>query len=452
MQVVILGAGTVGSSIAELLCQHRHTVTMVDRDPEVIEEVDSQLDVGVVIGSASQSSVLFQAGVLSADLCLAVTGNDECNMVAASMAKAMGVKRVASRVYAPIFRDLSTFDYQDHFHIDRLLSIEHLSAMELATRIRETGAMMIENFARGELEIQSVLITRESSATGKPLSELKLPPEVRIGSINREGNITIAVADDRVIPGDRITLVGTRDDVEDVKKLFHTQSARKQSVVIAGGGETGYHLALVLENRSYKVTVMESERHRCDFLAAHLQRSTVVHADACRRLDLEEERIGEADVFIACTGDDENNIMACVEAQVLGTEKLMAIINRPDYANVVGKLGIDEAVSPREVVARQVLGLLNTGPIVFRNTHLLGGGIEVLELEVFEGSPITQAPLKDVELPDHCLIAAVIRDNYVQVPSANFQIRAYDTVISLVHGSAVAELIQAFDRAEDVVA
>ena len=151
MRILTLGAGTVGTWIADLLCRYRHDVTVVDTDPENVRRINNDLDVRAIQGSASQSSVLFQAGVMGCDICLAVTGIDEVNLVAASMAKAMGVKRSVARVYAPVFRDLSTFDYQRHFGIDRLLSLEHLTAMELARAIRNPESITLEHFARGQL-------------------------------------------------------------------------------------------------------------------------------------------------------------------------------------------------------------------------------------------------------------------------------------------------------------
>ena len=166
MRVVTLGAGTVGTWIADLLCQHRHSVTVVDTDPEHIKRINTELDVRAITGSASRSSVLFQAEIIGCDLCLAVTGNDEVNLVAASMAKAMGARRSIARVYAPVFRDLSTFDYQRHFGIDRMLSLEHLSAMELARGIRNPGSVALENFARGGLEVQELVIAKPTPAGG----------------------------------------------------------------------------------------------------------------------------------------------------------------------------------------------------------------------------------------------------------------------------------------------
>lgn len=445
MRIVVLGAGTVGTSIAGMLCRHRHSVTVVDRDPAHTRRVNDELDVRTVTGSAAESSVLFQADMLSADLCLAVTGSDEVNMVSASTAKAMGSNRALARVYAPVFLDLSTFDYQRHFGIDRLLSLEHLSAMELARGIRNPGSLAVESFARGILEMQELAIVEATSAVGVPLKDLKLPKGVRIGSINRRGKISIAGAEDKVAVGDRITLIGSREDIDDVKELFEIEPPKKQSVVIAGGGETGYHLARVLEGRRYSVVLMDNDLPRCEFLASHLKSATVVNADAQRRVSLEEERVGSSDVFVACTGDDEDNIMACVEARELGAKTIIAIVGRPDYANVVEKLGIDHAVSPRKVVAKQIMGFLNTGAVISRAPLSVGGGIEILEIEVLPGALAAEKILADVKLPPQCLIAAVLRESYVQVPGADDRLTPGDTVVALVETSAVGNALKVFD-------
>lgn len=448
MKILVLGGGIIGSSIAEVLCQQRHKVTIVEKDPDIAAQIDAELDVNVVVGSASESSILFQAGATATDLCLALTGNDECNIVAASMAREMGATRVAARVYGRIFRDLSTFDYQNHFRITRLLSTEHLTAMEFARRIRDSSAVTIEYFARGQLEMQDVVIMRPSQATSKKLSELQLPPEVRIGSINRNGQTTIPTAGDTVEVGDRISLLGEADDLEKVKKMFFIQSFKKQNVIIAGGGEVGQQVAHVLSHRRYSVTIMDSNRSQCENLAQQNQEMTIVHANALRRADLEKEGIGEADIFIACTGNDEDNIMACIEAEALGAKKRMAVVTRSDYANVIGRLGIDEIISPRTVVAKQVMGLLNTGPVVFRNASLLGGGIEILELEVLRDAPVTQGSLSEVTLPAKTLLAAVLRDGYVYLPNAKSVFRPGDTVVALAQSDAIASLVTAFTSAK----
>jgi trk system potassium uptake protein TrkA len=444
MRIVVLGGGTVGTSIADLLCRNRHSVTVVDSNPAPARRINNELDVRVVTGSASQSSVLFQADVLGSDVCLAVTGDDEVNIVGASMAKAMGSRRAIARVYAPVFRDLSTFDYHRHFNIDRMLSLEQLSAMEFARGIRNPGSVLLENFVRGELEVQEVVIHEKTEAVGVPLKELQLPKQVRVGSICRNEKIWIAGAEDAIELEDRVTFIGRCEDVESVKDSIQKGHASKQGVVIAGGGETGYHLARTLETEDYAVVLMEESADRCEYLANHLAKTTVVKADATRRIVLEEERVGTADYFVACTGEDENNIMAGVEAREIGAKHIMAVVDRPDYANVVNKLGIDLAVSPREVMAKQVLSFLNSGPVLSRMS-LTGGSIGVYEIEVLEGALATEHVLANVPFPQGCLIAAVLQADYVRVPGADDRLSPGEVVVALIDDSAVDGALAQFN-------
>ncbi len=444
MRIVVLGAGTVGTWIADLLCQHRHSVTVVDVDPEHTGRINEDLDVRAVTGSASECSVLFQADVLGSDICLAVTGVDEVNLVAASMAKAMGARRSIARVFGPVFRDRSTFDYERHFRVDRLLSLEHLSALELARGIRDPGSLAVELLADGKLQVLEINLRTTTSAIGPPLKDLALPSGVRIGTIYRGDKIWIARAEDQLQLDDRITLIGRREDIDKIKDRFQRKADSRQSVFIAGGGETGYHLASSLTDRRYSVTLMETDTHRCEFLANSLPHITVVQADATRRAVLEEERVGQADVFAACTGDDENNIMACVEAKELGTKRIMAIVQRPDYANIVGKLGIDLAVSPRDVMAKQILGFLNLGPVISR-IPLPGERIGVYELEVNEGAPATRFELSSLQLPPACLLVAVMRHDFVRVPGANDRLQPGDHVITLVEEAAADAMLEWFE-------
>ncbi len=443
MRVLTLGAGTVGTWIAELLCRYRHDVTVVDTDAENVRRLNNDLDVRAIQGSASHASVLFQAGVMGCDICLAVTGYDEVNIVAASMSKAMGVQRSVARVYAPVFRDLSTFDYQRHFGIDRLLSLEHLTAMELARAIRNPESITLEHFARGQLEVAEFEVTRDSNLLGKPLKEMALSPGVRLGTLKRNRKTWIASANDSIQKGDWVSLMGKPEEVEEVKKSFTQGSPRRQFVVIAGGGETGFHLARALDGERHKVLLLESDPVRCDYLASHLSRATVLCCDATRKMTLEEERVGGCDYFVACTGNDENNIMAGLEAKELGATKIMAIVGRPDYAGIISRLGIDNAVSERDAMARQILGLLTEGPVLSQ-LQLPSSDVFVLELEAAADSPVTKASLAEVQLPEGVLVAAVLQEDFVRVPSARDCLQAGNTALVLAPQRQITKVASAF--------
>jgi trk system potassium uptake protein TrkA len=433
MRVLTLGAGTVGRWVADMLCRRGHSVTVVDTDPEHVRRINSELDVRAIVGSASRSTVLFQADVCAADMCLAVTGDDEVNIVAASMAKALGARRSMARVYAPAFRDLSTFDYQQHFNIDSLLSLEQLSAFELARAIRNPDAIPLEHFARGQLEVYELEVAEKSPSAGYKLRDLKIPGNIRIGSIAREGRMWIASGEDELHGGDRVSLIGTPEAVAKARTMFISgkEKIAKQTVMIAGGGETGYHLADSLSRRDFRIVMLDRDADRCDQLAKQLPQVTIVHANANRRSVLEDEGGGTVDYFVACTGSDESNIMAGVEARELGAARVMCIVGRPDYANVVGKLGIDLAVSERDVTARQILGYLNEGAIISQS-RLPNGAIGIYELEVSADTRVTQASLAELPLAGRCLIAAIQRDGFVRVPQADDRLNAGDVVVALI--------------------
>jgi len=446
MRVLTLGAGTVGRWVADMLCRRGHSVTVVDVDPNNVRRVNSELDVRAIEGSASQSTVLFQADVCAADICLAVTGDDEVNIVAASMAKALGARRSIARVYAPALRDLNTFDYQKHFNIDSLLSLEQLSAFELARVIRNPDAIPLEHFARGRLEVYEMEVQAQSEAAGSKLRDLPLANSVRIGSIARENRMWIASGEDELQAGDRVSLIGLPEAVKKARHRFGGIAEKRgyQRVMIAGGGETGYHLAGALSQHEYRIVVLERDHDRCRQIAKLLPSVTVVHANANRRSVLEDEGAGTVDFFVACSGNDESNIMACVEARELGAARVMSIVGRPDYANVVAKLGIDHAVSERDVVARQILGFLNEGAVISKS-RLPNGAIGVYELEVLADARVTTASLAQLPLAGRCLISAIQRDGFVRVPTADDQLKAGDIVVALIDQNHTEECLTLFN-------
>ncbi len=443
MNTVVFGAGTVGTSIAGLLCANGHSVSLVDASASALQAVEEQLDVRTVRGSACDSITLFQAGVQSADLVLAVTSTDEINLVGASLAKAMGAQRSVARAFNPAYLDSSTFDYRRHFGIDRLLSLERLTALELAKAIRMPSLFAVENFARGGIEVQEIAVQKGSRALGVPLKDLSLPQGVRIGLISSPDRCIIAGANDVIQVEDHVTLIGTQEEIEKTRHdFFETRHPPRQNVIIAGGGEIGFNLASMLQKGRFNVILMEADADRCHFLAERLHETTVLHADATRQAEMQEARVGKADVFVAATGHDEDNIVCGVEARELGCDRILSIVRRPDYANVLEKVGIDTAVSPREVTAREVLGMLQGG-VIIGGSKVSGGDAEVWEVEILKGAPIAETPLRDVALPG-ALIAAIVREDFVKVPGADDQLRPGDTAVVLVHRNSITDTLALF--------
>ena len=446
MNIVVLGAGRVGASIAGELSQHEHNVTVVDQTAALTQKLNDELDVRVVTGNAAQSSVLFQAGVPSADVCFAMTGSDEINILAASMAKAMGVRRCIARIYSPVFRDLSTFDYASHFGIDRILSLEHLTAIELARSIRDPNAVMVEQFSRGALDSLQHTIEGESKITNRPLKEVRLPAEIRIGTIQREGRMWIATGEDQLQVDDTVTVFFLPEELKAVRKMFQISVGQKKRIVIGGGGEIGFHLARTLEKEQYSVMIFEKDPLRCETLVSHLDKAVVVNANASNRDDLLEHRVSNADFFVACTGEDDKNMMECVEAKEQGVDQTLSVIGKRDYINLAKKLGIDHIVSQRSVLARKILAFLTEGAEISR-TKLPGGLINVIEVEVLPEAPITRAILAETDLPARCLLVAVIQQETVRLPGGHTKLQSGDVAVLLVEEDVQDEALAYFHRA-----
>ena len=444
MNIVVLGAGRVGTSIADELSQHEHNVTVVDQNATLTQKLNDELDVRVVTGNAVQSSVLFQAGTPSADICLAMTGNDEINILAASMAKAMGVRRCVARIYAPVFRDLSTFDYASHFNIDRILSLEQLTAMELARSIRDPSAMMVEQFSGGDLDSLQHTFASESKLTNRPLREVRLPAEIRIGTIQREGRMWIATSEDQLQVGDTVTVFFLPEELKKVRKMFQISVGHNKRIVIGGGGEIGFHLARTLEKEQFSVMLFEKDPERCETLVSHLKKTVVVNANASSRDDLMEHRVCNADFFVACTGEDDTNMMQCVEAKEQGVDKILTVIGKRDYLNLASKLGIDHIVSQRSVIDHHVLAFLTEGAEISR-TKLSGGLINVIEVEVLPNAPITNAILAETDLPARCLLVAIIQQDTVRLPGGHTKLVAGDVAVLLVEEDVEDEALAYFN-------
>ena len=444
MHITILGGGTVGRAIAETLCNGYHSITVVEKDYQRANKLND-LDVQVVVGSATDPGMLFSAGVSNSDLCLAVTGTEEVNIVAASIAKAYGAKRTLARIYSPSINNLNFFNYQAHFNIDRLVSLEQLTALELVRLTRRSQSQVLDLVSQGELELQEFQIDEKSPVIGITLRELRLPSKVRVALLKRNGIAHLMTANDSFEQGDVISLTGTAEDIIMAsKKYFNAKTPPKERILIMGGGETGFYIAQALEHSNFDITIFECDSARCDFLASRLKTSTIVLANGLNRHELEDNQVDSVNTFIACTGDDENNIMGAVEAKELGAKQAFAVVTRPDYAAIVKKLGIDRVVSPRTVIANRVRGFLNTGAIIMRTPLANQSDIEVMEIEALAGSEACQKTIRNLGLPSQCLIAGVNSSGFVQTPDADYQIKPGDLVIMLVQNQVFEQAMEKF--------
>ncbi len=444
MNILILGAGEIGYYLAEQLSSQEHNICIIEEDARVAAEVRDKLDARVVEGNGSAVSVLEEAGVTETDVFLGLSSLDNTNLVAASLARTLGAKRSIARVHSDNHRDQWMFDFRKHFGIDYLFSSERLAAVEMAKHIRNPDCLIVEEVARGRIEIQQVVATAGSAAVGRTPREMSLPPRVRLGSILRGEKAIVPRGDETIQCGDVVTLFGSPRTLLKVAELFRGPLDREMKVVIFGGGEYGLALAQMLDSGRFRTRIFETDPRRCAHLASVLQHAVVIQADGTSQRQLREEQVGEADFFVGATGADEDNVMACLQAHDLGVKRCVSLVHRADYADVIlragGELGIVGAVSPRVATSRDLMRFFITDELT--TLVRLPGGIEVVEFSIPERSALAGRQVREIAWPPGAGIVALTHGAQASVPVGDDLLQAGDSVVALV----ATEALRAFRK------
>ncbi len=446
MNILILGVGEIGYYMAEQLSGLDHNICIIEADEKVAAEANDKLDARVVEGNGALVSVLEDAGVAEADVFLGLSSEDNTNLVAASLAKSLGAKKTIARVHSDVQKDQWLFDFRTHFHVDYLFSSERLAAVELAKYIRNPECLIVEEIARGRVELQQTKVAPGSQAAGHTLRELKLPARVRVGSIERDGAALVPGGNEKLHAGDVVTLFGNTHALQSVTPFFHKsgQGNEEVRVVIFGGGEYGLALAQMLEGGRFRTRIFEQDERRCEYLNSILQNTTLINADATSMRQLREEQVGNADFFVAATSDDEDNVMTCLQAKDLGVKHCLTLIHRADYADAITragtKLGIMGAISPRVATSRDLMRFITTER--FSIITKLRGNIDVIEFAVHDDSPLKGKSIAQIDWPNGSGLVALTRGSSASVPSAEDVLEQGDMLVAMV----AADARKLFDR------
>jgi trk system potassium uptake protein TrkA len=331
LRTIIIGAGKVGFSIAQMLSQEEHDVVVIDRMGDRLDTVAEHLDVQVVSGNGASLSVLKEAGAENAELLAAVTEIDELNIVSCIVARSLGVKRTIARVRNPEYVDLDRMTHKEALGIDLIINPERVTAMAIARLAANAEAENAEFFAEGKIQLLELEIKPEMKAAGTILQDLKCPYSFLIVAILRGGRVVIPRGKDKLKLGDKIYILAQTHEMREVEKIFGQRHQEVANVAILGGGRGGFYLAQQLENDHVHVKIIEKDITRCRFLAEQLNHSLVIHGDGADLQLLEDENIGATDLFVALTGDDKLNLLVSLLAKHLGAKKTIAQIRRSDY-------------------------------------------------------------------------------------------------------------------------
>ena len=436
MNIVIVGAGEVGKHLAQSLSTQLHNIVIIEQSEALAAELNEKLDVSILCSSGTAATTLAEANVAEADLFLGLTSDDNTNLVAASLAKAMGAKRTVARVHASIQREQWLFNYQQHFGIDYLFSTERLAAVEINKHLRNPDALAVEEIARGRIELQQIRVSKESTLIDIPFHTLPFPKRVRIACIERDGNIIIPGGNDHLAGDDIVTVFGEPHHLDDFIATLTAITRKKDElkVLIFGGDEYAFALAQMFESEPYQVRIMEKDSGQCRKLAETLQDTVIINGDPTSLQQLKEEQIGNVDFFIATCPDDEDNVMACLQAKSLGTDHCLTLIHRADYADVVSRnrqrLGMLGAVSPRLTATRDLLRFIET-----EDYHVvvnLRGEVRVLQFTLADSAKVIGKKISEISWPHGSALVAIIRGEEAHVPRGEDILTENDVVYAIV--------------------
>lgn len=435
--ILILGAGRVGCTVAEQLVLEQHNVTIVDANPQNLRPLQDQLDLRTVVGLPSSPAVMEAAGARDAELLLAVTPSDEVNMVACKLAHELfRIPVRLARVRESGYLAHPALKNEQNFAIDEIITPARIVADHLAELAEQPAALQVVNFSDGLLQLLVVKVGREARITGQQIYRLDefLPGiDRRIVAIYRQGKRITPDGDTLMHPGDEVFVLVAGRHAEKVTRVLHGDAAPVKRITIAGGGNVGFQLAQQLES-SYQVKLIEMNKDRARWLAERLPKVLVLAGKASDETLLESEQIDRTDLYIAITSDDEDNIMSSLLAKDMGARKVITLINRERYIDLLQGGRIDVAFSPAQLTIGALLSRVRHGDIVSVRS-LRRGAAEALEI-VAHGSPETSRVvgrrIEEIELPPSASIAAIIRGKEVLMAHHDTRIESDDHVVVFV--------------------
>ena len=452
MNIIICGAGRVGFTIAKLLSEQGHSITVIDQSSEDIQKINDTLDVKAIVGKATYPTILEKANASEADMIIAVTRNDEINMLICQIAFSIfkipkKIARIRSQDYLnPKFTRVYN---KENLPIDVIISPEIEIAKSIQRKLEAPGALDSVPFANNKIRLLEILINKNCKLIDIKLNELtkKFPNlEANLIGIIRDEKFIIPKKNDEVKYNDKIYVIINSSQMAETLKAFGHNEKISKKILIIGGGNIGYNLAKNLEESldSVRVKIVEKNKERAEYLASELNNTIVINGDGLDEEILVEANLEEAETVLALTNDDEDNLMVSVlvekfakDEKNLEDKRTMALINKPNYSLLQSSLKIDDLIDPRMNTVSSILKHIHKGTIETAYT-ILNGEYEVIEAEIIETSELINKELKNTNLPDEIRIGAILRNDKVIIPRSNFVFQKDDRVVFLAKKDSIS--------------
>jgi len=441
MNIVILGAGEIGAYLATILSEEQHNVTLIDKNPLLLEKISQKTDIATLCGYGTRWKMLDILIENEPDLFVATTGDDETNLVTCAIAKNLGYPRTVARIKELEFLARSRLDFGRLFYVDHFIGAEILAANDILKSILNPEDLAIENFAHGLIQMRTIVVSDKWQKINTPLSNLKLPEEMIIGLIKRKKQdpknpekfiekIIFPHGEDHIQTGDEITILGETKFMQEIHNFFKIEQKKAKSVVIVGGSPVGVRLAHILELRNIYVKIIEHDEKRCNEISDILPKSTVINEDGSNIKFLESEQIQDVDAFVACTSRDEENFLISAIAKYMGSKKVISLLSNINFISILKSYNIQHSISEKVNIANRILSILHEEKII-SIASLYEGKAKVLEIKVSEDCELVGIPLSDLssKLPKNLIISAIENRGRVMIGKGNRIISPGDTLI-----------------------
>jgi trk system potassium uptake protein TrkA len=437
LKILILGAGQVGSTVAESLVGEANDITVVDMDGDKLHQLQDRLDLRTLSGNAAHPTILEQAGIADTDMLLAVTQSDEVNMVACKLAATLyNTPTRIARIRSLDYLNRPEVFSAENFCVDFSICPEQILTDYITKLIEFPEALQVLEFAGGKASLVAVRAFEGGPLVGKPLNFLRthMPQvETRVAAIFRKDGPIIPEGNTVLQEGDEIFFIAATDNIRSVLKEMRRMDKPSKRVMIVGGGNIGRRLAKALEH-DYQVKLIDHNKKSCEKLAGELSRTLVLSGDGTDEKLMQQENVGDVDVFCALTNDDENNIMSALLAKQGGARKVIALINRSAYVDLLQGGKIDIALSPAHVTIGSLLAYVRQGDVVAVHS-LRRGAAEALELVAHgdrQSSKVVGRRIEEIDLPRGATIGAIVRGDEVIIAHHDTSVEAGDHVIVFV--------------------
>ncbi len=452
MNIIICGAGRVGFTIAKQLSEQGHSITVIDPSSEDIKKIDDALDVKAIVGKGTYPSILEKANAAETDMIIAVTRNDEINMVICQIAFSIfkipkKIARIRSQDYLnPKFTRVYN---KENLPIDVIISPEIEIAKSIQRKLEAPGALDSVPFADNKIRLLEILINENCKLINIKLNDLtkKYPNlDANIIGIIRDDKFLIPKKNNDIKKNDKIYVIINSSQMSETLEAFGHDEKVSKKILIVGGGNIGFNLAKNIEETldAARVKIVEKNKERAEFLANELNNTIVINGDALDEEVLVEANLEEAETVLALTNDDEDNLMVSVlvekfakDEKDIDDKRTMALINKPNYSLLQNSLKIDDLIDPRMNTVSSILKHVHKGTIETAYT-IMNGEYEVIEAEIIETSELINKELKNTDLPEELRIGAVLRDNKVIIPRSNFVFQKEDKVVFLAKKDSIS--------------